>query len=126
MFQDSFTAQRQYYNEIVQNDENRGYFAIAKLFRRGLVKSRMFFGLVSNKVKDSFGKQSCQAAVSDNGDSPGPVLPLRQPDALELGAQFFDILFDGGYGDLPSVIDHDGGYTEALRQYHPLTPASAF
>ena len=60
MFQDSFTAQRQYYNEIVQNDENRGYFAIAKLFRRGLVKSRMFFGLVSNKVKDSFGKQDWQ------------------------------------------------------------------
>ncbi len=60
VFQDSFTAQRQYYNEIVQNDENRGYFAIAKLFRRGLVKSRMFFGLVSNKVKDSLGKQDWQ------------------------------------------------------------------
>lgn len=55
VFQDSFTSQRQYYNEILRNDKNRGYFAIAELFRRALVRSRMFFGFVSNKVKDSFG-----------------------------------------------------------------------
>lgn len=55
VFQDSFTAQRQHYNEIIRNDENRGYFAIAKLFRRALVRSRMFFGFVSNKVKDFLG-----------------------------------------------------------------------
>lgn len=55
VFQNSFIAQRQYYNEILRNDKNRGYFAIAELFRRALVRSRMFFGFVSNKVKDSFG-----------------------------------------------------------------------
>ena len=60
VFQDSFTAQREYYNEIVRNDKNRGYFAIAKFFRRALVKSRMFFGLVSNKAKDLLGGHDWQ------------------------------------------------------------------
>ncbi len=55
VFQNSFKAQNQYYNEIRVYDENRGYFAIAAWFRRTLVRSRMFFGWVSNKIKDGIG-----------------------------------------------------------------------
>lgn len=61
VFQDSFISQRQYYNEILQNDKNRGYFAIAGAFRRALVRSRMFFGFLSNKVKDIVGKNDWQS-----------------------------------------------------------------
>lgn len=55
VFQDCFTAQRQYYNEILLNDESRGYFAFAGMFRWSLVKIRMIFGWVSNKAKEEMG-----------------------------------------------------------------------
>lgn len=60
VFQDSFTSQRQYYNEILRNDKNRGYFAIARCFRCVLVWCRMFFGLISNKIKDTVGGNDWQ------------------------------------------------------------------
>ena len=60
VFQDSFTAQRQYYNEIILNDEKRGYFAIARCFRCVLVWCRMFLGLLSNKIKDMAGGNDWQ------------------------------------------------------------------
>lgn len=55
VFQDSFIAQKQYYNEILIYDENRGYFAIAGLFRRAILRFRMFFGFVSNRLKEVAG-----------------------------------------------------------------------
>ena len=63
VFQDSFTSQRQYYNEILRNDKNRGYFAIARCFRCVLVWCRMFFGLISNKIKDTVGGMTGRNAV---------------------------------------------------------------
>ena len=60
VFRDSFTSQRQYYNEILLNDEKRGYFAIARCFRCALVWCRMFFGLLSNKIKDMAGGNDWQ------------------------------------------------------------------
>lgn len=60
VFQDSFKAQKQYYNEILLYDENRGYFAFAGWFRRALVKSRMIVGWPSNKVKEKIGGQDWQ------------------------------------------------------------------
>lgn len=60
VFQDSFTSQRQYYNEILLNDEKRGYFSIARCFRCALVWCRMFFGLLSNKIKDTAGGNDWQ------------------------------------------------------------------
>lgn len=61
VFQDSFISQRQYYNEILWNDKKRGYFAIAGAFRCALVRSRMVFGFLSNKVKDIAGKNDWQS-----------------------------------------------------------------
>ena len=60
VFQNSFEAQKQYYNEIIVHDENRGYFAIAGLFRRGLLRVRMFFGILSNVVKEKIGQSDWQ------------------------------------------------------------------
>ena len=60
VFQDSFTAQKQYYNEILIHDENRGYFAIAGLFRRLLLRLRMFFGVLTNLTKEAVGKNDWQ------------------------------------------------------------------
>ena len=60
VFQDSFKAQNQYYNEILLYDENRGYFAFAGWFRRALMRSRMLVGWVSNKVKEKIGGQDWQ------------------------------------------------------------------
>ena len=60
VFQDSFTAQKQYYNEILVHDENRGYFAIAGRFRRSLLQVRMFFGVLSNLVKEIAGRHDWQ------------------------------------------------------------------
>lgn len=63
VFQDSFTSQRQYYNEILLNDKKRGYFAIARCFRCVLVWCRMFFGIISNKIKDTVGGMTGRNAV---------------------------------------------------------------
>lgn len=60
VFQDSFTAQKQYYNEILIHDEKRGYFAIAGLFRRLLLRLRMFFGVLTNLAKEAVGKNDWQ------------------------------------------------------------------
>lgn len=54
--QDSFTAQKQYYNEILIHDEKRGYFAIAGMFWRILLRIRMFFGVLSNLAKEIVGR----------------------------------------------------------------------
>lgn len=60
VFQSSFEAQEQYYNEILLHDEKRGYFAIAGLFRRMLLWVRMFFGILSNAAKEGIGKRDWQ------------------------------------------------------------------
>ena len=60
VFQSSFEAQKQYYNEILIHDENRGYFAIAGLFRRMLLWVRMFFGILSNATKEKIGQRDWQ------------------------------------------------------------------
>lgn len=60
VFQNSFVSQAQYFKEIKQYDKNRGYFAIAKVFRLLLLCLRMIFGVITNLIKDKCGGENWQ------------------------------------------------------------------